>query len=284
MLKRSLLLSLLAFSGAADQTTADRARDILEKALQSGNPDTRLQAVTALSLGGAREPFISRLETALQDKDVQVRMAVVACLAELKTKRSTALLHKALDDDDAAEVSFAAAKALFSQNDPAGKEALLGALSGETKIASGAITKGTREAVRMVHTPKTMFMFALKQGVGLVPVPGLGEGISSMQAILSDPGVSGRATAALLLGKEKDAATLRALRDAVDDKDAAVRAAAVHSLTLRNDVSLQKALVPLLDDKKENVRLRAAAGYLRLEVIRKTPRPAPRKATTGSPS
>jgi HEAT repeat protein len=123
-----------------------------------------------------------------------------------------------------------------------------------------------------------MFMFALKQGVSLVPVPGLGEGISSMQAILADPGVSGRATAALLLAREKDMATLQALREALIDKDASVRAAAVHALALRNDVNLQPDFLPLFEDKKENVRLRAAAGYLRLELIKKTPKPAPKKA------
>ena len=101
-------------------------------------------------------------------------------------------------------------------------------------------------------------------------MPGLGEGFSSMQGILSDPGVSGRALAALLLGKEKDVATLQALREALMDKDASVRAAAVHSMALRNDPMLQPDLVPLLDDKKESVRLRAATGYLRLQMIRKS--------------
>ena len=275
---RPLLSLLFAASAAIAQNNEERARDILEKALLAGNPDTRLQAVTSLSLGGPREPFLSKLQETLHDKDVQVRLGAVASLADLKTKRTTAMLHEALNDN-AAEVSFAAAKALYGQNDPAGKEALLGALSGESKIASGAITKAKRDALRMVHTPKPMFMFALKQGVGLVPVPGLGEGISSMQAILADPGVSGRATAALMLAREKDRATLEALREALTDKDASVRAASVHALALRNDVALEPDLVPLLEDKKESVRLRAAAGILRLELIRKAPRSAPKKAT-----
>ena len=268
---------LLAAAAAADQSTEERARDLLEKALQAGNPDTRMQAVSALSLGGPREPFLGKLEETLHDKDVQVRLAAVASLADLKTKRTTELLRQALNDN-AAEVSFAAAKALYQLNDAAGKEALLGALSGESKIASGAITKARRDALRMVHTPKPMFMFAIKQSVGLVPVPGLGEGISSMQSILSDPGVSGRATAALMLGREKDKATLEALREALTDKDASVRAAAVHALALRNDPALETDLAPLLDDKKEGVRFRAAAGCLRLEYIRKAARPAARKA------
>jgi HEAT repeat protein len=265
-----LLISLTVRTGltAGSANAAEHARDILEKALHDKNPDTRKQAAVALSLGGAREPFLSQLQALLDDKDAETRLAAVSSLSELKTKQTTAALRKALNDD-VPEVSFAAAKALFGQNDPAGKEALLSVLSGESKVASGFLSKQKREALRMVHTPKTMFMFAMKTGIGFAPVPGLGEGISSMQGILSDPGVSGRAMAALLLGKERDEATRQALREALTDKDASVRAAAVHSLALRNDPALQTDLIPLMEEKKEGVRLRAAAGYLRLQLIRK---------------
>ncbi len=129
----------------------------------------------------------------------------------------------------------------------------------------------------MMHTPKTMFMFAVKTSASLAPVPGLGAGVSSMQGLLTDPGVSGRATAALLLGQDKDQQTLAALRDALTDKDWSVRAAAVHSIALRNDSSLQKDIVPLLDDNKEPVRLRAASGYLRLQSLKAKSRPEPKK-------
>ena len=94
----------------------------------------------------------------------------------------------------------------------------------------------------------------------MAPVPGLGAGVSSMQALLSDPSVSGRATAALLLEKEKDPQTLAALKEALQDKDWSVRAAAVHALVLRDQPAFQADIVPLLDDKTEGVRLRAAAG------------------------
>jgi hypothetical protein len=46
----------------------------------------------------------------------------------------------------------------------------------------------------------------------------------------------------------------------------------------RTDPALEKELVPLLDDKKEEVRVRAAAGCLRLEWIKSTPpKPAPKQ-------
>jgi HEAT repeat protein len=276
LLPSVVITMALGEAAATAPSTEEQARDIIERALKDKNPDTRKQAVIALSLGGPREPFLSELEAMLSDKDVEVRLAAISSLADLKNRRTAGALHKALNDD-VPEVSFAASKALFGLSDPAGKEALLAVLSGETKVASGFFTKQKRDSLRLVHTPKTMFMFALKQGIGFVPVPGLGEGVSSMQGILSDPGVSGRAMAALLLGKEKDRATLEALRDALADKDASVRAAAVHAMALRNDPTLESELAPLLDDKKESVRLRAAAGCLRLELIKKRPRPAARK-------
>ncbi len=246
----------------------EHAHDIITKALQDKNPDTRKQAADALSLGGPHDFFLSALEELLNDKDVEVCLATVASLSDLKGERAIRLLHTALNHD-VPEVSFAAAKALFELNDPAGKQALLSVLAKETKPSSGFLTKQKRDALRMVNTPKTLFMFAFKQGIGFAPLPGFGEGVSSMQGILSDPGVSGRATAALLLGREKDKVTLRALRQALTDKDASVRAAAVHSLALRNQPALQPDLASMLEDRSESVRLRAAAGYLRLKLIPK---------------
>jgi HEAT repeat protein len=98
-----------------------------------------------------------------------------------------------------------------------------------------------------------------------------------MQQILSDPNVSGRATAALLLGKDKDKATLDALYDALIDKDFRVRAAAVHALALRNDPALRARLEPLIDDDKAEVRLRAAAALLRLSAIPIPKKPAAKR-------
>jgi HEAT repeat protein len=272
MVARNKLRALLIVSATAALVTRGSAAtdaqcaELLQHALEAKNPETRKQAVVALSLASSQGPLFDQLEQMLQDKDVEVRQAVVASLAEVKLRSATAALHKALEDE-VPEVSFAAARALWARHDPAGRAALLAVLAGESKSSSNFFSKQKREALRMMHTPRTTFLFALRQGVGFVPVPGLGEGIASMQGILTDSGVSGRASAALLLGADKDSATVEALRDALEDNDSSVRAAAVHSLSLRNDPSLKKALEPLLQDAKEAVRLRAAAGYLRLSAI-----------------
>jgi HEAT repeat protein len=238
----------------------------LQRALGAANPETRKQAVVALSLAAGRGPLFDQLERMLQDKDVEVRQAAVASLADVKNERATAALHKALEDT-VPEVSFAAAKALWARHDREGRAALLAVLEGESKTSSNFFSKQKREALRMMHTPRTTFLFAVQQGVGFIPLPGVGEGVASMQGILAGSGVPGRASAALLLGADKDPSTLEALQDALSDKNSSVRAAAVHSISLRNDPALKTELVPLLQDGSEAVRLRAAAGYLRLSAI-----------------
>ena len=278
----AIVLSLAAVSGSllAASATDQKSRDILDAALKDKSPDTRREAVLSLSLVGQRDPLFGRIESALFDeKDVPVRLAAVSSLAEIRSTRSITALKKALQDD-VPEVSFAAAKALLTLNDPSGKAALLSVLAGDAKTSSSFFTKQKRDAMRMMQTPKGMFMFALRTGIGFVPVPGMGQGFASMQGILSDPSVSGRATAALLLAREKDGKTLEALKDALEDKDWSVRAAAVHSLALRGNPSLRKLLEPLLDDDKEAVRLRAAASVLRLSGVSARPSQAasPRSA------
>ena len=271
------ILSLCIVFGQTPQPTAlpltviptdqQRARDFLEDSLKDKNPDNRKHAVQALGLVSPREPFLSQLEAMLDDKDVEVRLATITSLMDLKNERTISALRKALDSD-VPEVSFAAAKALWTLNDPVGQEALLAVLSGEAKTSSKFITRQKRDALRMLHTPKMLFLFALQQGANFAPVPGLGAGVSSLQGILSDQGVSGRAATALLLSTDKDPEVLLALEDALSDKDWSVRAAAVHAIALRNNPALEKNLLPLFEDKKEAVRVRAAAGYLRLESIK----------------
>lgn len=249
------------------QTVSERAYASLSAALLSSNPDTRKQAVQALGLIGPREPYITWLEGMLDDKDVEVRLATITSLVDLKNKRTVPALRKAMVSE-VPEVSFAAAKALWALKETDGRDTLVAILSGDMKTSSNFITKQKRDSLRMLHTPHTLIMFAMKQGMGMAPVPGLGEGFSSLQGILSDPGVSGRAATALLLAPDKDPMVLAALIDALNDKDGTVRAAAAHALALRNDPKLEDKLVPLLDDKKEAVRVRAAAGYLRLELVK----------------
>jgi HEAT repeat protein len=219
-----------------------------------------------MSLIGVHEPYVATLAGMLDDKDFEVRVATVTSLVDLKNKQTVPALKKALGDD-VPEVSFAAAKALWTLKDPEGEDALLSVMSGEMKSSSKFLDKKKRETLRMFHTPKPLMFFALKTGAAFAPVPGLGTGISSLEGIILDPAVSGRAATELLLATDRDPRVLPALLDSLQDKDASVRAAACHGIALRNDRKLQKDLIPLFEDKKAAVRLRAAAGYLRLELL-----------------
>jgi len=256
----------------------NRANGLLGAGLGDKNPDVRKQAVAALGLIGPREPYISQINNAISDRDIYVRLAAVASLVDLRDKGTADILEKALHDV-APEVSFAAAKALFGLDDPRGRTALVAILGREAKTQSNFLTAQKRDTLRLVHVPKGMMMFAIKNGVGFAPVPGLGAGVSSMQEIMSDNGVSGRATTAVLLANDPSSQVLDALKEALTDKDPSVRAAVAHALAARNDPSLMPQLLPLFDDAKEAVRLRAAAGYLRLAWLVKPP-PAPAKPAT----
>src|ERR1700683_595810 len=115
-MRRGWFVLSVAFAGAlASQSwcaTDAECNRMLEQALADKNPDTRMQAVVALSLAATRDPVFSRLEGMLKDSDVLVRVAAVNGLAELKTEDAKVALRKALEDP-VPEVSFAAAKALY---------------------------------------------------------------------------------------------------------------------------------------------------------------------------
>src|ERR1035438_6602283 len=164
-----LIVSMAAALAPGGWAATDgKGNEKMRRGLGAKNPETRQQAVAALSLATGRGPLFDQLERMLQDKDVQVRQAVVASLADVKSERATAALHKALEDA-VPEVSFAAAKALWARHDREGRAALLTVLEGESKTSSNFFSKQKREALRMMHTPRTTFLFAVQQGAGFIP-------------------------------------------------------------------------------------------------------------------
>src|SRR5882757_6774327 len=83
--------------GRGAAPTEAECTELLQRALEDKNPDTRKNAVVALSLTAESGPLFTRLIEMLQDKDFEVRQAVVASLADVRTPSATAALHKALD-------------------------------------------------------------------------------------------------------------------------------------------------------------------------------------------
>ena len=256
----TMMTMLLAGGVPAAATTSEKALGTIDQALAAKNPDVRREAVKALALAGSKQPYQQRLAAMLNDKDMQVRLAVVAGLAEVDDRQT---LRVALDDRTP-EVRFAAAKVLFEKNDPAAQKALLRILKGEAKTTSSFLTREERDGRRLFATPKPMLRTAVRQSGALVPVPGAGILMATAVKAMAQSGGKDRAAVALLLGQKKDAEVTAALENALRDPDAAVRAAAVQAIALSNDAALAKDGEALLNDKNQTVRLQAAACYLRL--------------------
>ena len=270
--KLALLASALAPFAApvlAATINLDSVRTTLENGLQNKNPTVRKQAVQSMALLGGWEPYQSRIEAMLQDKDANVRVAAVMSMMVGPSDNTIDVLKGALKDP-APEVSFAAAKALFVLNDPAGAKALIAVMNGDAKTTSGLIAQQKLEASEILHDPDKATTFIIEKGFVLAPIPGLGAGIGLLEALFKKKD-SGRAATTRLLSTSDSPEVRQALRKALSDKEPAVRAAAVEVNALRNDPSVLDDVVPLLQDKNEMVRLWASSGYLRLAGLKDTP-------------
>jgi HEAT repeat protein len=258
-----LCWSLADAGGPTLTATAERARSILREGVEAKDPDVRIQTVVAASMIGRNEVVLKRLEAALEDKDVQVRIAAIRALADLKSSGSDGALEKALKDQ-VPEVGFAAAKALYSLHDPVGRTALMEIYDGKINPSSNFFKKQTRGFMREFHSVQSGAMFIVSQGINYVPVPGVGEGFTAMADLLSDPDLSARASVLLLLGKEKTPEGLALIKKSLTDSDWSVRASAAQLIAHTARTELRESLVPLFDDKKDKVRFRAAGAYLHL--------------------
>lgn len=258
---------LLFFTVGLWASPADDARKALTEAAQSKEGDERREAALALSLVPARDPASALLNAMLTDKDYMVRVAAIDTLGELHDKSRIALLKNALADE-VPEVSFAAAKALFSIKDPAGVESLEAIYEGEKKAKSGFVKKEMMNSWRRLKTPRSAFFFVVQRGIGFVPVPGIGAGYNALLGMLSDADFSARAVSLMMVCNERTKTCDELLASSFTDEDWTVRAAAIHIVTTKNLSLLKPKVAVLIGDKKEKVSLRAAAGYLRMETNR----------------
>jgi HEAT repeat protein len=218
---------------------------------------------------GRDEALLNRLDGFLHDKKVAVRLATVHALADLNGPQAMESLRKALDEDEAPEVSFAAAKALADRKDPVGVSALVDFYNGKRKTKSSLIHKEERSVVGEFHSVPSALMFIVGKGVGFAPVPGAGEGLSSMTLLLKDPALSDRAHILLILARTKSSDSLELLRSALQDRDWSVRAVAAQMIAQTARAELRDSLLPLFDDQNRKVRFQAAGAYLHLLLVAK---------------
>lgn len=260
----ALVLAACAALAAEDQR--QKARDLLDAGYADKNPDTRVEVASVMGLIGTREKLAEGFETMLKDKDYKVRSAVVRAMGDLNDKKMVPLLEQALKDS-VAEVAFSAAKILAGMHEPAGKQALLAVYRGTEKGSSGFIASAFRDTARQFESPRTALLFGLRQGVGYIPVPGLGFGYTAVEGLILDPNFSPRASALLMLASDRSEESANRLRDAFVDKDWSVRAVAVQSLAMYGHTEDREEIAKLFEDKKDKVRFRAAAAYLRLWLV-----------------
>ncbi len=265
------LFALSLFAAVAPAQAAspvEQARHVLADGVADSNPGHRREVALALGLLQGRDPSIELLRRLVADNDVQVRVAALASIADLHDTRFLGELNTALEDN-VPEVAFAAAKSLWSLGQPIGKEVLLAVLEGEQKARSNYFRRKYRGTMRAFSTPKGAILFALNQGIGFVPLPGVGEGFAALQALFFESDFSPRASVAIRLAQDRDVKTQTALSDALSDDDWSVRAAGAQAIGMRNDPALRDRLVPLIHDDSSRVRYRAAASYLRLSNMQK---------------
>ena len=265
-MKSRILIVIAGLAGLLNADTADdlqqKARTILQEGYADKNPDTRRDVAAAIGLIGAREKVVSGLEQILKDPDYQVRAAAVGALADLRDKSTVPLLEQALRDS-VPEVAFPAARALWALKEQSGREALLAIYQKQEKGSSNALTSTWRKTRRQLKTPRSALMFGMQQGMGFVPVPGLGMGYSAVESMVSDPTFSVRATAFLMLSSQADEGVVALAHTGLIDDDWSVRAVSIQILAMQGKPSDGAAVARLFDDKKQKVRFRAAAAYLR---------------------
>jgi HEAT repeat protein len=155
-------------------------------------------------------------------------------------------------------------------DDPVAFDVSYEVLTGERKSTSG-ITGQTK----VIHDPKKMAQLGIDAGVGFIPFGGLGWG--AFKYFSKDDVSPIRASAAIVLAKDPDEQSGKALADATDDKKWLVQVAALRALALRGDKKYLNVVASKMTAERPIVSYTAAAAVIRL-----TGRPA--TATVNAPA
>src|SRR5580658_5979860 len=198
-----LLGAVAALSAQPDKT----AWEVLKQSLNDKNPDKRRQAVTAIGWIGVMPDTVRLVELALKDPDSLVRQTSAAELAEMKSQGSIAILKTELDDP-AAEVAFAAAKALWDLGDKSGRGLIEDVMIGQEKASEGFMSREMRDARRKIHDPKALAVLGLKEASGALLGP-FNIGIIAAEQAFKDGSTGPRALAITLLAEDCDSETVR---------------------------------------------------------------------------
>lgn len=275
MRRRALLKSLLGLAGlmlypralpqeplqpGSQQTSRDKAWDILRAGAKALNFDKRANAVQSLGLTSGDSEATQLAEEALHDKEPTVRAAAAKALGAMRSTKSIPLLQGALSDKDIS-VCLAVAHSLTQLKENSGYDLYYAVLMGERKGGKSLIA----DQMNDLKTPERAIKFAFDQGIGFLPYAGYGTEV--VRAWKKRNTTPTRAAAARELAEDPDPRTSRALATVVSDKSWVVRAAALEAMAKRGDPALLESAAQQMSDKKDIVRFSAAAAALHLSHI-----------------
>lgn len=271
-----ICLFILLCLAPARAAKLDDAWKILAQGTSENNANKRKLALSAMVIAGTNPRAVTMVVSLLKDREVDVRQMAASVLGDMNARAAIPELEEALDDE-APEVSFTAARSLWSLGDRRGMDVLLAVLNGE-RGASAGLMKGTiRDARKRLRDPAGLAMLGVREGAGMFLGPAA-MGIMVFEELRKDGSASARTLSAETLAKGADPAILTILEEALDDKNWLVRAAVVKALAMRGSRSSIPHVETMLADKQEAVRYIAAASLIRLEGMpRKVGKPAQRK-------
>jgi HEAT repeat protein len=124
-----------------------------------------------------------------------------------------------------------------------------------------------------MHDTKGLLLIGVKEGAGAFLGPA-SMGIPVAEGLLKDSNANGKTVAAALLSKDTQPDALKAIRQALGDKNWTVRAAASRALALTDKTEAFDDIAALLNDVKIEVQYSAAAAVIRLKQPATGARPA----------
>lgn len=245
------------------ETPTERAWRILTDGVNAKKFSDRIIALKAMADLGPNLRGVRVVSEVLKDKDPDVRAQAAATLGAMKSRAALPALRAALDDE-APQVSFAAAKSLWQLGDNAGRRVLLDVLQGDKGTKDGFVASHKREARHELQDKKALVAMGAEKSAGeFLPGPlGMGVGLAKQQLVGGTD--LARADCADLLSRRPDKATMLALKAALMDRDWSVRTAAAVALGKLARPGTQQWLEYALDDGKAPVRDAAAVGILRM--------------------
>jgi len=224
------------------------------------HPIGQIQCLGALGIMGSNPRALELIETAMTDKDVDVRTAAALAAGQTKAPAITTDLRNMLDDKEP-QVAYTAALTLWKMHDRSGEDILVAVVDGDRRDSPKMMHGVEQSMYRELHDPAGLAKYGVIQGAGMLLGP-FGIGIGAYEYLHKNGGDVARAAAIEAIAQNRTPPIRKALVAALTDKDLAVRAAAAKSLAPYKDPAISPEIAKLFVDTKAPVRLISAAAYL----------------------